>query len=294
MRNKVKWGIVALLAIALITASVVSTNFNGAATADNLNPSPNVSFNGDAATVSWEAQPDAARYRIGWTTMPQVRTANAEGIPWTERFAYTDVRAEVTSHQVSPLTPAIQHAFVVGTRSSTGAYTWSEWNILTTPSTSCDCTNSSSRNPPLPPPPPTTEPTQQPDVTPTVRPNTPTKGEGNRSITVSPEELTSSSTITISGSSFTANGSIEIVHIANAATPSDLDRSWSISASALYEYLRSFGNVIHTVTADSNGDFTSSFSIDTDEFEAGANYIAAKQAGLNGLSSATFRLTYAE
>ena len=294
MRNKLKWGVAALLAIALITASVVSTNFNGAATADNLNPSPNVSFTGDAATVSWEAQLDAARYRIGWTTMPQVRTAIAEGIPWTERFAYTDVRAAVTSHRVSPLAPAIQHAFVVGTRSSTGTYTWSEWNILTTPSSSCDCTNGSSGNPPLPPPTPTAEPTQQPGVTPTARPNTPTKGEGGRSITVSPRALTSSSTITISGSSFTANGSVEIVHIANAATPSDLDRSWNSSASALYEYLRSFGNVIHTVSADSNGDFTTSFSIDTDEFEAGANYIAAKQAGLNGLSSAAHRFVFSE
>ena len=294
MRNKLKWGVAALLAIALITASVISTSFNGAATADNLNPSPNVTFTGDAATVSWEAQPDAARYRIGWTTMPQVRSANAEGIPWTERFAYTDVRAAVTSHQISPLAPAIQHAFVVGTRGSTGAYTWSEWNILTTPSSSCDCTDGNSGNPPLPPPPPTAEPTQQPAVTPTVRPNTPTSGEGNRSITVSPEALTSSSTITISGSSFTANGSIEIVHIANAATPSDLDLSWNSSTSALYEYLRSFGNVIHTVTADYNGDFTTSFSIDTDEFEAGANYIAAKQAGLNGLSSAAYRFVFSE
>ena len=294
MRNKLKWGIAALLAIALITTSIVSTSFNDTATAQDLNPAPTVALADAAATVTWEAQPDASNFRIGWTTMPAVRAANATGIPWTERFAYTDVRAAVTSHHISPLAPAMQHAFVVGTRSSTGVYTWSEWNIVTTPPSGCDCTNQSSGNPPLPPPTPTAEPTQPPTVAPTVRPNTPTTGEGGRSITVSPEALTSSSTITISGSSFTANGSIEIVHIANAATPSDLDRSWNSSASALYEYLRSFGNVIQTVTADSNGDFTTSFSIDTDEFEAGANYIAAKQAGLNGLSSATFRLTYAE
>ena len=294
MHNKLKLGLATLLVIALITASVVSTSFNSTATADNLNPSPNVTFTGDTATVSWEAQPAAASYRIGWTTMPEVRTAIAAEIPWTERFAYTDVRASITSHSISPMAPAIQHAFVVGTKGSNGAYIWSEWNILSTPTNNCDCSNYGNRPLVPPPPPPTAAPEQEPTVTPspTVRPNTPTRGEGGRSITVSPENITSTSTITISGSSFTANGSIEIVHIANTATPSDLDDSWNSSTSALYEYLRSFGNVIHTVTGDSNGDFSTSFSVNNDEFAAGANYIAAKQAGLNGLSSATFRLTY--
>ena len=279
--------IIFLIAIVLVVA------YTQPATALTNNPAPTVTFDENAATISWAPQIGAQSYRVGWTTYPAIDKANDDDVPWTERFAYTNVRASVYTHKVQPLDHSTKHAFVVGTRSSDGSYTWSEWTTVTSPAPLCKCIapgTGSGLKPP--PPPPTTQPTQTPEAT--VRPNGSTAGDGNRSIIVSPEALSSTSTISISGTSYIQNSSVEVVHIANADTPSNLDLTFSLHPSAMYEYLRSFGDVIHTVTTDADGSFSTSITVDAQTFKPGANYIAAKQAGLNGLSSASFRFVYAE
>ena len=102
------------------------------------------------AVVSWGRVDGAGGYRIGWAGYRAVRAAMAEGIPWTERFAYTDVRSSVSRHTVANLMGGEQYAFVVGARRASGAYAWSEWRFLAMPLAPV-CPADGGQHPPGPP-----------------------------------------------------------------------------------------------------------------------------------------------
>ena len=101
------------------------------------------------AVVRWEPAAGAQGYRIGWAGYRAVQSAMGEGIPWTERFAYTDVRSSVRSHTVANLMGGERYAFIVGARQASGAYRWSEWQFHTMPAVPV-CPDDGGQHPPGP------------------------------------------------------------------------------------------------------------------------------------------------
>ncbi len=112
--------------------------------------------NSGEVVVSWNSVPGALEYRVGWANYRAVEQAIAVGIPWTERFAFTDVRSSLSSHTVPNLMGGDQYAFIVGTRRGDTEHDWSEWVFHTTAmSPVCPSTGAGA----TPTPPTTTKPT---------------------------------------------------------------------------------------------------------------------------------------
>ena len=89
--------------------------------------------NAGEVIISWNAVSGASQYRVGWINYADFLEAQAAGTPWLERFAFTDVRASLTSYTIPRLAPGERHAFIVATIPATGAPVWpQQWAFLTT------------------------------------------------------------------------------------------------------------------------------------------------------------------
>ena len=146
---------IGLGAVLCLLATLVALGLSLAGTA-SAQTSATVSFSLDNSAntgeviVNWDSVSGAQGYRVGWAHYPSVQQATAAGIPWTERFAYTDVRSSVASHAVPNLIGGEQYAFIIGVKHSATAYSWSEWRFHTIPMVEV-CPAGNSGHPPAPP-----------------------------------------------------------------------------------------------------------------------------------------------
>ena len=126
-------GAVLCLLVTLVALGLSLAGTASAQTSAIVSFSLDNSANTGEVIVNWDSVSGAQGYRVGWAHYPSVQQATAAGIPWTERFAYTDVRSSVASHAVPNLIGGEQYAFIIGVKHSATAYSWSEWRFHTIP-----------------------------------------------------------------------------------------------------------------------------------------------------------------
>ena len=130
-----KTAVAALSLIAVLAIAGVAVGVASAQTA--LSAPANIravdGANAGAVIISWNAVSGASQYRVGWINYADFRQAQAAGTPWLERFAFTDVRASLTSYTIPRLAPGQRHAFIVATVDAAGAPVWpQQWTFLVT------------------------------------------------------------------------------------------------------------------------------------------------------------------
>ena len=151
-----RWAVISIISVValLLTAATAAGLRQSPAASAQSSPPGNIAVRDGAAAgeviVSWNAVGGAQGYRIGWANYRAVQQALADGIPWTERFAYTDVRNSVASHNVPDLPGGEQYAFIVGTRHSAARYSWADWQFHTIPDMPA-CPVGGTEHPPAPP-----------------------------------------------------------------------------------------------------------------------------------------------
>ena len=146
--------VAALLIFAAAATGMPDTRTASAQSTPPGNVTVRNSSNAGEAVVTWEQASGAQGYRIGWVNYQAVLQAVEDGIPWTERFAYTDVRSSVDSHAIPNLMGGEQYAFIVGTRLGAAAHNWSDWQFYTMPAAPV-CPDSATQHPPAAPATPT-------------------------------------------------------------------------------------------------------------------------------------------
>ena len=154
-------GILAIMAALLcaIAATITATAAVSAQEQAPAQPQPQApagialrnGANPGAVIISWNPVAGAQGYRIGWANLRAVRQATADGIPWTERFTYADVRTSVARHTAPNLAGGEQYAFIVATRSSENRLNWSDWQFHATPNAP-DCPPGGAEQPTEQPP----------------------------------------------------------------------------------------------------------------------------------------------
>ena len=105
--------VAALLIFAAAATGMPDTRTASAQSTPPGNVTVRNSSNAGEAVVTWEQASGAQGYRIGWVNYQAVLQAVEDGIPWTERFAYTDVRSSVDSHAIPNLMGGEQYAFLL-------------------------------------------------------------------------------------------------------------------------------------------------------------------------------------
>ena len=89
--------------------------------------------NAGEVIISWNAVSGASQYRVGWINYADFLEAQAAGAPWLERFAFTNIRASLTSYTIPRLAPGEQYAFIVAAIDAAGAPVWpQQWTLLVT------------------------------------------------------------------------------------------------------------------------------------------------------------------
>ena len=156
IRKPGRWAIISAssaVALLLIAAAAAGLLPSPAASAQAPAPGSIAISDGVAAgevIVSWNPVNGAQGYRIGWANYRAVQQAASDGVPWTERFAYTDVRNSVDRHTVPDLAGGAQYAFIVGARHSATRHSWTDWQFHTIPDTPA-CPAGGTEHPPGPP-----------------------------------------------------------------------------------------------------------------------------------------------
>lgn len=148
MPKKLLASILVVVALGFGVGAAVLSFTSGAAAQSG--PAPTAEVDGRVVTVTWDAVVGSGGYRVGWADYQALLDAQRTGIPWTERFAYTDLRSSVTEHVLPGMNFSTQYAVVVGSRGSAGME-WLPWIFATTADPPCVC---GAGGPPLPPSPP--------------------------------------------------------------------------------------------------------------------------------------------
>ena len=121
--------------------------------------------NAGEVILSWHAADGASQYRVGWINMNDFRRTQQTGEPWLERFAFTNIRASLTSYTIGRLTPGEEYAFIVASVSATGALIWpQQWTYLTTAAGPATPVCPTETPTPTPTPSPTPSPTPTPSA----------------------------------------------------------------------------------------------------------------------------------
>ena len=123
-------GVAALLVIIVIV--LIATVLSDTSHAQNSATPPEVNLSPNGVTLTWEPTPGAQAYRVGWANYDEVSFAVDHEIPWTERFAFTDLRPAVQQHTITYLKPNSTHVFIVGSRDQTGSISWGPWAVAHT------------------------------------------------------------------------------------------------------------------------------------------------------------------